>query len=263
MKISDLFELRGQLDKKTASVVAFVGFLFFILLWQSMSWFNLVPQSLLPSPLAVLGSFAELHFKEELVRNSIYSIKLNLFGYLEAVVIAIPLGLTMGLFPVIRVATDKYIKALRFVPLAAATGLFISWFHIGDNMKVQFLATSIIVYLLPVIIQRVDDVADVYIHTAYTLGANKIQTIFSVFIPAIKSVIIDDIRILVAISWTYITIAEALNMTRGIGLLAVQCGRKSRIDMVFAILFIIAVFGFCQDILFKELDKIINKHKYS
>ena len=263
MKFSDLFELRGELEKKPATIIAIIGFFFFMFLWQSMSWFNLVPESLLPSPISVMKSFKELHFKEELVRNTIYSVKLNMIGYIEAVLIALPLGFFMGLFPVIRVATDKYIKALRFIPLAAATGLFISWFHIGDNMKIQFLAASIIVYLLPVVIQRIDDVEDVYIHTAYTLGANKLQTILSVFIPSVKSKIMDDIRILVAISWTYITIAEALNMTSGIGMLAVQCGRKSRVDMVFAILFLIAVLGFAQDILFKKLDKAINPHKYA
>jgi NitT/TauT family transport system permease protein len=262
MKMTDLFELRGTLEKRPTTIIGIIGFFFFIFLWQAMSWFKLVPESLLPSPLAVFLSFKELHFEHELVRNSIYSIKLNLLGYVEAIIIAIPLGFVMGLFPVIRIATDKYVKALRFIPLAAATGLFISWFHIGDNMKIQFLSASIIVYLIPVIIQRIDDVADVYVHTAYTLGANKFQTIFTVFVPAVKSVIVDDIRILVAISWTYITIAEALNMTKGIGMLAVQCGRKSHVDMVFAILFLIAVFGFCQDILFKEIDKAINKHKY-
>jgi NitT/TauT family transport system permease protein len=263
MKISDLFELRGELGKKPATIIAVIGFFSFIILWQSMSWFKIVPESLLPSPIAVLASFKELHFEQELVRNTIYSIKINMLGYLEAVAIAIPLGFIMGLFPVIRAATDKYIKALRFVPLAAATGLFISWFGIQDNMKIQFLAASIIVYLLPVVIQRVDDVENVYVHTAYTLGANKLQIIFSVFIQSVKSRIMDDIRILVAISWTYITIAEALNMTSGIGMLAVQCGRKSRIDMVFAILFLIAVLGFAQDILFKQLDKTINPHKYA
>lgn len=262
-KISDLFELRGEVDKETSSIIAIVGFFFFMFLWQSMSWFNLVPESLLPPPLKVIGSIKELHFENELVRNLIYSLKLNILGYLEAVAISIPLGMIMGLFPVIRIATDKYLKALRFVPLAAATGLFISWFHLNDNMKVQFLAVSIIVYLLPVVIQRVDDVENVYVHTAYTLGANKWQTIFTVFLPSVKSRIVDDIRILVAISWTYITIAEGVYMTKGIGMLAVQCGRKSRVDMVFAILFIIALVGFMQDIGFKKIDQLINPHKYS
>ncbi len=262
MKISGLFALRGELDKNTSRIVGIIGFVLLILFWQSVAWLKLIPEALLPSPISVLGSIKELHFEDALVRNSLYSIKLNLLGYIEALLIAVPLGFAMGLFPVVRAATNQYIKALRFIPLAAATGLFIAWCGIGDNMKVQFLAVSIIVYLLPVVIQRIDDVENVYVQTAFTLGAKKHQIISSVFAPAVLSKVLDDTRILVAISWTYITIAEALNMTGGIGALAVQCARKSRVDKVFAVLFIIAIFGFIQDILFQKLDKILFPHKY-
>lgn len=262
MKMSDLFELRGKLDKQTETTIALIGLGLLISIWQFMVSFKIVPESLLPSPFSVLGSLKSLHFEDELIRNSLYSIKLNIFGYAEALLISVPVGFMMGLFPIIRSATNQYIKALRFVPLAAATGLFIAWFGIADNMKIQFLAASIIVYLLPVVIQRIEDVENVYIHTAYTMGANKCQIITSVFIPAVLSKVLDDTRILVAISWTYITIAEALNMTGGIGALAVQCARKSRIDKVFAILVIIALIGFIQDILFQKLDKIIFPYKY-
>lgn len=263
MKLSSLFELRGELDKKTSMLIALIGFIILFVFWQSMSWFKLIPETILPSPVSVLKSFVPLHFELALVRNTVYSLKLNLFGYAEAILISIPLGMAMGLFPVIRAATIRYLSALRFVPLAAATGIFIAWFHIGDNMKIQFLAASIIVYLLPVVIQRVDDVEKVYVQTAYTLGATKLQTIFSVFVPAVLSKIVDDIRVLVAISWTYITIAEALNMSAGgIGALAVQCGRKGNVDQVFALLLLISIIGYGQDILFKELDKIVFPYKY-
>jgi NitT/TauT family transport system permease protein len=228
-----------------------------------MSWFKLVPESLLPSPVSVIVSFGSLHFEDELVRNSFYSIKLNLLGYAEALAISIPLGFLMGLFPVVRAASNQYINALRYIPLAAATGLFIAWYGIGDNMKVQFLAVSIIVYLLPVVIQRIDEVENVYVQTAFTLGAKKHQIISSVFFPAVLSKVLDDTRILVAISWTYITIAEALNMTGGIGALAVQCARKSRVDKVFAVLLLITLIGFVQDILFRKLDKVLFPHKYA
>jgi len=262
MKMQGFFELRGELDKKSTLIISLVGLLLFLVLWQSMEWFNLVPRALLPSPIAVIGSLKELHFEDALVRNSFYSIKLNLLGYMEALIVAVPFGFVIGLFPVVRAATDQYIKAVRFVPLAAATGLFIAWCGIGDNMKVQFLAVSIIVYLLPVVIQRIDEVENVYVQTAYTLGAKKHQIISPVFVPAVLSKVLDDTRILVAISWTYITIAEALNMTGGIGALAVQCARKSRVDKVFAVLLLITVIGFLQDILFRKLDKILFPHKY-
>lgn len=263
MKLNNFFELRGELDRHTSMVVAIVGFILLMLLWQSMSWFKLIPSSLLPSPIDVIISFKTLHFEDALVRNSLYSIKLNMLGYLEALIIAIPIGFAMGLFPVIRVATNQYVKALRFVPLAAATGLFIAWYGIDDNMKVQFLAVTIIVYLVPVVIQRIDDVEKVYVQTAYTLGAKPHQIISTVFVPAVLSKVLDDTRILVAISWTYITIAEALNMSAGgIGALTIQSARKGAVDKVFALLFLIAVFGFVQDILLQKLDKVLFPYKY-
>lgn len=262
MKTRDLFELRGILPKKIDMSIGIIGFIIIVGMWQIITGMEWIPTSLLPSPWHVLASFKELHFEDELVRNSFYSIKLNLLGYIEAVSIAIPLGFLMGLFPVIRSASNAYVKALRFLPLAATTGLFIAWFGIMDNMKVQFLAVSIIVYLLPVVIQRIDEVEKVYVQTAYTIGANKLQMIFSVFLPAVLSRLSDDIRVLVAISWTYITIAEALNMTGGVGALTVQCARQSRVDKVFAVLIVIVLIGFIQDKLFLRLDKMLFPYKY-
>jgi NitT/TauT family transport system permease protein len=263
MKVADLFVLRGALPKKVSLVIAITGFMIIVVLWQSLSLFKLVPESILPSPLRVFLSFGVLHFEDELVRNCLYSIRLNLLGYIEAIAVAIPLGFAMGLFPIVRAATNAYIKALRFVPLAAATGIFIVWFGIEDNMKVQFLAVSIIVYLLPVVIQRIDEVENVFVQTAHTLGANRLQMITTVFLPAVLAKISDDIRVLVAISWTYITIAEALNMTGGIGMLAVQSARQSRIDKVFAVLVIVVMIGFVQDKVFEYIDKKLFPYKHT
>jgi ABC-type nitrate/sulfonate/bicarbonate transport system permease component len=140
MKVSDFFELRGKLPRVPGIVVGIIGFVFLILVWSLLTTLGAIPQSLLPPPWKVLTAFKELHFQDALIRNALYSIKLNLLGYIEAIAISIPIGFFIGLFPVLRSGFNKYVDALRFVPLAAATGLFICWFGIDDNMKVQFLA---------------------------------------------------------------------------------------------------------------------------
>ena len=258
-----LFKLRGKLTKTQGLIIGASGFIVLIGIWSLVTVIGKVPKSLLPAPWEVLAAFRSLHFEDALVRNMLYSIKLNFLGYMEATVIAIPIGFTMGLFPVVRAAFKKYIDALRFLPLAAITGLFICWFGIDDNMKIQFLAVSIIVYLIPVIIQHIDDVEAVYLQTAHTLGARTWQKIWYVFCPAVLSKTIDSLRVLTAISWTYITIAEALNMgSGGIGALAVQSGRRSEIDKVFAVLVLIILIGFIQDKLFELLDRKLFPHKY-
>lgn len=82
MNINKFFELRGQLDKKTSTIISILGFILFISLWQTMSILKMVPESLLPSPMSVLTSYKSLHFEDQLVRNSAYSIKLNVLGYM-------------------------------------------------------------------------------------------------------------------------------------------------------------------------------------
>lgn len=222
---------------------------------------------LLPSPLAVFSSFKELHEEDELWVNTGKSVYLNALGYLLAIGFAFPIGFLLGLVPLFRGLFNRVFDAFRFIPLTAVTGIFIMWLGLDSGMKVSFLAFGIIVYLVPVVIQRIDEVEDVYLKTAFTLGATNWQTIKTVYMPSVLSRIFDDIRVLTAISWTYITIAELLNKSGGIGELIWIANRQSRVDKAFAILIIIVIIGVIQDKLFLLLDKLffpykhINNHK--
>lgn len=260
--INLLFSLRGALPKRLSRTIELLGFFCLILIWTIISELNLISQSLLPSPLRVISALPQLHFEDALIRELFFSIKINFFGYMEAVALSIPLGFIIGLFPLFRDMFRRYIDAVRFLPLTALTGLFIAWFGISTTMKVQFLAFGISVYLLPVVIQRIYEVEQVFCDTLYTLGANKRQIIQFVFIPDVLSKVIEDIRVLVAISWTYIIVAELLNKSEGgIGALAYNSARQGRIDKVFAILIVIVVVGFIQDKLVSKLSLILFPHK--
>ena len=217
---------------------------------------------ILPPPHRVLGSFVELTTKDGLWANTSRSIWLNVQGYLWAMLLAIPLGFLVGLVPLMRGLFSKQIDALRYLPLTALTGLFIVWFGIYDQMKIAFLAFGIIVYLLPVVIQRIFEVENVYIQTTYTLGATKWQTIKNIYFPAVFAKLIDDIRVLTAISWTYIIIAELLNREGGIGALIYQKARQGQVEKVFAILIVIISIGFLQDRIFAYADKRLFPYKY-
>ncbi|MBK8805773.1 MAG: ABC transporter permease subunit [Bacteroidales bacterium] len=239
-----------------------IGLFIIISLWSLVTFTGLVSRSILPNPLEVLMSFKELHFQDLLVRNTFYSIRLNIFGYLEAISVSLLLGFIIGLFPVVRGILNRYVDAIRFIPLTAVTGLFIAWFGIETNMKVQFLSFGIIVYLLPVVVQRISEVDKIYLQTAYTLGATKWQIFKTVYFPYVSSKIFDDIRVLTAISWTYIIVAELVNKTGGVGALIFTAARQSRLDKVFAVLFIIILIGILQDKLFKWLDKKMFPFKH-
>lgn len=232
---------------------------------EKLTQFGLVKNKvypILPSPIKVIKAFPELNKDDDVIGNTFLSIKLNLLGYLLAIITAIPIGFLLGLIPLFRGLFSKIIDSYRFIPLTAVTGIFIMWLGLGSQMKVSFLAFGIVVYLIPVVVQRIDEVQKVYLNTVFTLGATPWQTIKSVYMPYVFSKLIDDIRVLTAISWTYITIVEMLNKGGGIGELIWTAKRQSRIDKAFAILIIIVIIGVIQDRLFVIIDKLLFPYKH-
>jgi NitT/TauT family transport system permease protein len=297
-----MFELRGKLTASQSLMLAIVGFFLLIAVWWGLAEalsrkipkvegyetrFDNLPANInrdslelanemlfknakeftksypiLPPPDKVLKAFIPLEQQDNLWANTAKSIWLNLQGYIWALLIAIPFGFLIGLFPIFKGLFSKQVDALRYLPLSALTGLFIIWFGIEDQMKIAFLAFGILVYLLPVVVQRIEEVEDVYVKTAYTLGASKWQLVKSIFTPAVFSKLIDDIRVLTAISWTYIIIAELLNQKGGLGALIFLKGKRGQIDKVFAILILVIIIGFFQDRIFSWLDTRLNPSKY-
>lgn len=251
----------GEIDSKTNAAVGVIGAIGILLIWYLITTFGGVSHTIFPTPQSVVSSFGELQSQYGLGHNIWYSVKLNLLGYVEALMVSIPLGFLIGLFPVGKSLMSKWVDAVRFIPLTAVTGLFIGWFGIELGMKVHFLAFGIVIYLLPVMVQRISQVEKVYLQTSYTIGTNKWQTFKHVYFPSVVSKISDDARVMVAISWTYIIVAELINKEGGVGSLIFTATKQSRVDMVFAILLIIVLIGYLQDQLFKYLDYILFPYK--
>ena len=258
------FTLRGTLPEKTKIKAEIFGLCVIIACWYFSYQFHWVPEKILPHPLSVITAFHDLHFKLGLVRNAGYSILLNVLGMMEAVALAIPVGFILGLYPLPRAIAERYLSASRFVPIPSLIGMFIAVFGIAINMKVQFLALAIFVYLVPQVILQIDKLEPIFDETVMTLGATSWQRIKYVFIPGVLPRVFNDIIVLGPISWTYIVVAEAINSTDGgIGAMAYLAGRTGKSDMLYALMITILVIGVTQDKLLNLLDKLFFKFKYA
>ena len=217
---------------------------------------------IIPRPDRVVKIIPEMVRQDHLFSNTLLSLWRNVQGYIWAVLIAIPFGFLLGLLPFFKGLFSRPVDALRFLPLTALTGVFMLAFGTEEKMKVSFLAFGIFVYLLPVVVQRVREVSDVYLKTTFTLGASDWQTVKTVYFPSVMSKLVEDIRVLTAISWTYIIIAELLNKEGGIGALMYTSGRQGLSEKVFAGLFVIIIVGFLQDYVFSFIQKRLFPYKH-
>ena len=268
LHIKEYFSIDGEIPKKEKIFISILGWFFLFGIWWLVSECGLISPYILPPPQKVFASFAVL-FEKELLYHTWYSISINFLGYIQAIVVAIPFGFLIGLTPFFRELFSKPIEAARFTPLPATTAIFMAIFGIGLNLKVQFLAFGIFVYLLPAIVQRIDEIkTDDHLKAIkkamITMNASTWQTMKHFYIPSVLSRFFPDVINLVAVSWTYIVIAELLNAHGGLGyLIYLATNRQIRIEQVYAVIILIIVIGVIQDRLLKALDKKLFKFKYA
>lgn len=262
MKKNSLFKMGGEISSTWDTNITIVGGLVIIFIWFCLTTFGLVPTNVLPSPQSVILAFGEINTRWGIAPNLWYSIKLTFMGYIEALLISVPLGFVIGLFPAMKSLLSKWVDSIRFIPLTAVTGLFVLWFGSGFDMRVHFLSFSIIIYLLPIIVHRISEIEKVYLQTAYTIGCTDWATFRHIYFPSVMSRIFDDIRVITAVSWTYIIVVEMIDKNLGVGALSFSANKQQRPDLAFAVLILIIIVGYLQDQLFKKLDYWLFPYKY-
>jgi NitT/TauT family transport system permease protein len=248
--------------KEHLSLVQLLGWLIILVIWFLITNFGLINTHVLPTPQKTLKALGELKKDDNLGSNILFSVRINLIGYLKCIVAAIVFGFAIGLNPTLRKMFSHQINALRFVPITAMMGIFVAISGLTLATKINFLAFGIWVYLVPVVVQRIDEVSATHLQMMKTLGASAWQTLIHVQWRSVIARLSDDIRILVGISWTYIIVAEMAGIQGGLGSLIFLAERQSNIGKVYAVIFIIVAIGIIQDLLFKIIDRILFKFKY-
>lgn len=247
--------VRGAVSHRDARLLALGGLLAFLVAWSVLSYGGIVPDVILPSPTEVLKAFPVLHFEEALVRSALASLYRVMMGFLLAAVVAIPLGLFMGTFPPVKHFFSSLIDPMRFLPISALVPLFIVWFGIEDMQKIMFLFVGTVVYLLPLVVTAVEDVDDVYLQTATTLGATRGQIIRHVLVPGSLPAIGEALRVMMGVGWTYVILAEVINAPHGLGALINVAGKRAHVDQIFALVLVILAIGVATDFLIRAINR--------
>jgi NitT/TauT family transport system permease protein len=248
-------QIRAPIQRSTARKLALAGVVVFLGLWCLLSYTGLVPTVILPSPTEVLQAFPVLHFEEALVRSAGASFYRVMMGFLLSAAVAIPLGLFMGTFPPVKAFFAPMLDPLRFLPISALVPLFIVWFGIEDMQKIIFLFVGTFVYLLPLVVEAVEKVDEVYLQTAVTLGARPGQLIRHVLVPGSLPAIAEALRVMNGIGWTYVILAEVINAPLGLGALITVAGKRSHVDQIFALVLVILLIGVTTDFIIRMVNK--------
>jgi NitT/TauT family transport system permease protein len=240
-----------------ATMLSFVMPILVLGIWCVISYGGLAPADFLPSPTEVIRGTLQLFLQYNLADAIIISSRRIAIAFLLASAVAVPLGVLMGAFTPIHNLLESVTAPLRYMPISAFIPLLILWFGIYEKEKIAFLFLGVFVYLLPVVVTAIRAIPEELVQTSLTLGASRFQVIRTVLLPAALPEIFDSFRVMNAILWTYVILAESVNAEGGLGYMVELARGHQKASWSFAGLFVIGGIGILTDQVIRTASMIL------
>jgi NitT/TauT family transport system permease protein len=261
-----LFGVRSSIASGTGRLLGISSVVLVLGAWCVCSYVNvtrdgnsepLVSHFFLPAPHEVLKSLLYLTYEKGLLQAIGTSTVRILKAFALSIAIALPLGIAMGTFDAVNRFFDPIVAPLRYLPITAFIPLLILWFGIDESQKIAFLFLGTVVFLLPVVVDAIRTVPEELVQTAFTLGASKAQVVRTVLIPAAMPQIFDSFRVMNAIAWTYIILAEIVNPQNGIGYILQLASQHTKPEWSFAGILVVGIIGIITDVIIRVLNRLL------
>lgn len=257
-------EVRGSVNKYQAMFLGLMGVVAFFGIWEI--WHYLTPEGqrkFLPSVEQVVGEIVGLIVNKGYMADigkSVYRIYVSFF---VACLLAVPLGLLMGSFVKLRALINPTVGGLRYLPAASFVPLLLVYLGPTDFAKMALLFLGCVFFLVALILDNVLAVPKEFVESAQTMGASRRHIVLKVIFPAAAPQILDSMRNMIAVSWTYLVIAEIVAATDGIGAVMMRAARFLHVDIIMGGILTIGVLGVLTDISFRLASRLLFPHMYA
>jgi len=252
-----LFEFKKSIPTPLTIVLGLAVWVLFFGAWQLSSALGLVNELLFPAPTKVIAALYDLLANQGFIVDIGVSLYRILVSFLIACAIAIPLGILMGCFKAVEAFFGPFVSAWRYLPAPALIPLLLMWLGAGEEQKLALLILGVIWFLITLISDHTKSVRTELIETAVTLGGSRIQVLKTVVIPAVMPDILVVMRQMMAVSWTYLVIAEIVAANSGIGAMMMRAKRFIHVDEIMAGILVIGVLGLLLDLLLRLAHRVI------
>lgn len=257
-------EVRGSVNQYQSLTLGLVGVIAFFGVWEFFHYITPeTQQKFLPSVEQVVGEiYVLIRDKGYLsdIGKSVYRIYVS---FLAACLLAVPLGVLMGSFVKLRALINPTVGGLRYLPAASFVPLLLVYFGPTDFAKMALLFLGCVFFLIALILDNVLSVPKEFIESAQTMGASRRHIVLRVTFPAAAPQILDSMRNMIAVSWTYLVIAEIVAATDGIGAVMMRAARFLHVDIIMGGILTIGVLGVLTDISFRLASRVLFPHMYA
>jgi ABC-type nitrate/sulfonate/bicarbonate transport system permease component len=177
---------------------------------------------LLPTPVDVARVTFDLLRSGELARHFLTSLARVAEGFGLAALVALALGLLVGLCVPLRFMVEPVIEFVRPIPPLAFLPMFLVWFGLGEASKVAFIGYTTFFPMFIAIAASVLRVDVVLLRAAASLGASRADLVRRVILPAALPGIVVALRLGIGLALFVIVGAEFMGADAGLGNLIME-----------------------------------------
>lgn len=215
------------------------------------------PGTLVPGPLAAVAAIVELAVKGLLVKYVVASLFRVTWGYVAALLLAVPLGMLLGLWRRGEGAVNPMLQLLRPISPLAWIPIAILWFGVGDIAAIFLIFLASFLPLTLTTMHAVHNIEAVHLAAGRNFGLGTRELVRAVILPAILPQLIVGMRITLGIAWLVVVAAEMIAVSSGLGFLIVDARNAgNRYDLVVAGMILIGVVGVALDALMRSLERL-------
>jgi len=215
------------------------------------------PHALIPGPVAAVAAIGELATKGLLVRYVVASLFRVTWGYLAALVLAVPIGVTLGLSSRGEMALNPILQLLRPISPLAWIPIAILWFGVGDVSAIFLIFLASFLPLTLTALNAVHNIEAVHLAAGSNFGLTRSRLVRDVIFPAILPQLIVGMRLTLGIAWLVVVAAEMIAVNSGLGFLIVDARNAgNRYDLVLAGMLLIGTIGVLLDLAMRRLERL-------
>jgi taurine transport system permease protein len=239
-------------------LISLVSILAVLLAWWLITVTGLVRPLFVPSPASTWDAFmrtlAEGYRGHDLLAHLAISLRRVFMAFIIAAVVAVPLGILVGVSRKLEAALEPLINFYRVLPPLAYYTLLIIWMGIGEAPKVTLLLLAAFPPIFIAVIQGVRNVPDGRVNAALSLGADNKAVMRYVVLPSIMPDFFTGLRVSIGFTYTTLVAAEMVAAESGIGWMVLDASRYLQSDVVFMGIIVMGITGVLLDALAKFMQ---------
>ena len=210
----------------------------------------------------ILATFADTWLFERIGSDAVPSLVRMGLGYGMAVMVAVTVGVLLGLSRRARLAASPIVEFLRAIPPPALLPFAILVLGVGDSMKIFIIA---FVCLWPILLNTIDGVTGVeptLRETARVYGVGTTDRLWRVMMPAASPQIFAGMRTSLSLALILMVVSEMVASTNGIGYFVLQSQRSFAIPEMWSGIFVLGILGYTLNAVFVVIERrVLRWHR--